>query len=800
MDLKNIKKKVKWYKEQVKNGMKFSWYEACRTEKPLQEKSILIQSRYGDDLGGNIFYMLKELSENYKEYTLYLAYKNEKLGFYKSLLAAYDIKNVEFVELHRKKYWELLATCKYLLNDVTFHTAFIKREGQIYLNTWHGTPLKKMGLDESVSNYMFGNMQRNFLASDYLLMPNDYMNKLMIKAYSLNNLFRGKFVNEGYPRNAVFFDTARAEAIKEKLGITDKQVIVYMPTWRGNSTTNKSQSYVEVLKNYFDELDTKLSDNQIFFVKLHPMAQKGIDLNGYTHICAFPTGYETYDFLNTADCLVSDYSSIMFDFTCSGKNIVLFTYDIDEYLEDRGLYIDIKDLAFPKAATVDELVDLIAAGKNYENDAFLNDLIKYENKDAVKHMCELFLTGKELCKTWSLEDNGKENTFVYIDMMIKNGITSAAFNILNTIDLTKRNYFVVFRKDGSKNNRDMLQRVPEGVGILSLDTVERTMPEIIANYFYYKKNKLNATIQKYLDNCYRRMFKKYYGFIKADIFVQFVGYGRDPLHIFLQAPKKMVFVHNDMKKELKKNNVQHELTLVECYQNYDKVAGVSEASTEIAAEIAQHKGSFAVVHNCFDYKGAIGKSEAPIVFDKDTECYTSNPGGLLGILNSPGRKFITIGRFSPEKKHERLIDAFELYWKKNPEAKLIIIGGYGILFGNTLKYARAKACWSNICIIKSISNPLNIMKQCDLFVLSSSHEGLPVVFFEADCLGLPILSTDIDGPHEFLEKYGGGLLVPETPEALCEGMLEFDKGNIKPLNIDMVKFNDQCVAEFESIF
>ena len=77
---------------------------------------------------------------------------------------------------------------------------------------------------------------------------------------------------------------------------------------------------------------------------------------------------------------------------------------------------------------------------------------------------------------------------------------------------------------------------------------------------------------------------------------------------------------------------------------------------------------------------------------------------------------------------------------------------------------------------------------------------MPVVFFEADCLGKPILSTALDGPRELFGTYGGGLLVNQSVEALYEGMLEFDKGNIKPLNIDMEAYNQKCIAEFESLF
>ena len=65
---------------------------------------------------------------------------------------------------------------------------------------------------------------------------------------------------------------------------------------------------------------------------------------------------------------------------------------------------------------------------------------------------------------------------------------------------------------------------------------------------------------------------------------------------------------------------------------------------------------------------------------------------------------------------------------------------------------------------------------------------------------IPILSTDIGGPHEFLNEYKGGMLVKESTEALYEGMLEYKKGNIRILDINPQKYNEQCIAEFESLF
>ncbi len=795
-----IKKKLKWYKSQIKSSLAESYYVYCRNKLNINNNQVLFQSRWGNDLGGNIFYLLKETVSNYPQLKIYLAYKDEKKAYYEQLLHHYDIKNVEMIKLHGRKYWKILATSKYLLNDDTFHTSFIKRKGQIYLNTWHGTPLKTMGLDEAGKGYLFGNMQRNFLAADYLLYPNRFMTDVMVKAYSLNKLFMGKIVNEGYPRNAIFFDKSRAEDIRKELGLINKQVIVYMPTWRGQKDNIKDDDYIDQVKTYFDQIDNKLNENQIFYVKLHPLVNAKIKLDGYKHVKSFPTGYETYDFLNTADCLISDYSSIMFDFACSNKNIILFIYDEEEYLRDRGMYVSINELPFNKARTVDELIDKINNTNGWQTNAFSDNITEFDNVNAVKNICALVFEDKKCGKIYNLDFNNKPNVVVMVDNLLRNGITTAAFNLARTVDLNKRNFFYVFKQSGIRNTQDRIAEIPEGIGKMSVGALERTFSELVANFFYYKFNVNSSYVNYLVERCYKRNFEKYYGNIPEATFIHFTGYGREGLHLFKHAKRKFIFVHNDMYKEVYVKKIQHKNTLVGCYQEYDKVACVSEASLPIASNLAENKGAYQVVHNCFDYESVLEKAKKDIQFNKDTECLTMNTYGIEGILNSGGRKFITIGRFSPEKEHIRLIDAFHLYWNEHPDAKLIIIGGYGGSYKRTVDYARKQQCWGNICIIKSIDNPMAILNKCDLFVLSSSNEGLPVVFYEADCLHKPILSTDIDGPHEFLQQYQGGLLVEQSAEALYEGMKAFDRGEIKLLNIDFKQYNQQCIAEFEELF
>lgn len=118
---------------------------------------------------------MEELSkEEYAGYRVFLSCNKSVQEHAKKLLETYGIRNVQVVICNSFRYYTLLAEAKYLFTDSTFCRKFIKKPGQIYANTWHGTPLKKMGKDVPGSAHVIGNIQRNFFMCDYLCLPNVY--------------------------------------------------------------------------------------------------------------------------------------------------------------------------------------------------------------------------------------------------------------------------------------------------------------------------------------------------------------------------------------------------------------------------------------------------------------------------------------------------------------------------------------------------------------------------------------------------------------------------------------------------
>ena len=132
----------------------------------------------------------------------------------------------------------------------------------------------------------------------------------------------------GYPRSSALIQGEMSERIIRDCGLSGKQVIAYMPVWRGAQIKKNFEIQLKIIYQYLSQIDRLLTDDQLFFVKLHPYVADAVDYSVYRHIRSFPGEYETYDFLSAADILVTDYSGVMFDFGVTGRKIILFTYDL----------------------------------------------------------------------------------------------------------------------------------------------------------------------------------------------------------------------------------------------------------------------------------------------------------------------------------------------------------------------------------------------------------------------------------------------------------------------------------------
>lgn len=794
--------KLKKIKNTAINQLKQMYYLKEYYNGKIDDKLVLIESKQGEDLAGNMYYTLKEIVKNHKDYKVMLVATQEKMNTLEKMLKKHDIEGVELVRYKSLNYYKILATAKYLFNDTSFPMVFIKKEGQVYTNTWHGTPLKQMGKDVINRKYAIGNVKRNFTMSDYLVYPNDEMKEKMLSSYGLENLYEGTILNAGYPRNAIFFNRESEKNIRKKLGLENKKVIVYMPTWRGVMTKKKQDEQFKEILDLMRYMEKHLTDDEVFFVKMHVLVQTKLKFGDFKHIKSFPSGMETYEVLNAADVLVTDYSSVFFDFANTKKKIVIYAYDEKEYTASRGFYYALKDLPFPITYKPKELLDEINSPKKYDDTEFLKRFCTYDNIEAPKALVDYVLDGKKskYVKPEKLKKNGKDNVFIYVSTLALNGITSSIMSLMNLIGRDKENISFSFRQKTLQHAPNRIKKLPENSDVFPIfSSFVYSFSELIAAILFYKLNINTKWVKKHIDRLYKREVIRLFGNVKFDKVIHFTGYEKNVTGLLERMnAKRAIFVHNDMIAEMKTRKNQHYKTLKEAYNEYDRVVAVSEDIIEPIKKISGRDDNIVVVNNAHDYKTIIEKSKREVEFNDNTVSNVSEKI-LKKLLDSDMTKFINIARFSPEKGQKRLIDAFEKFYKKDNNSLLIIIGGHGILFEELCEYVKHLDCRYNVIFIKSIDNPFPILKKCDLFILSSFYEALGLVLLEADTCKVPCISTNVRGPRVFMEKYGG-TLVDNSEEGILQGMNDFMAGKVKCMNFDAEKYNEQVKKEYEAIF
>ena len=803
---KTISKLKKWSENFTKQGTVRSWYFWYRERQTLKKNWVLLESAKGDWPGDNIAVMLKELAFEpaYRSFRLFLSGDATTAEERKQYLLDNNLADrVTCLTIDTKEYYKILATAKYLINDDSFIYFFTKRSGQVYLNLWHGTPLMTLGKKKKHDHAVIGNEQKNFFDTDYLLCPNEFTAECFLDDYMLANFAKGKLLLAGYPRNEILQQPELYENVRKRLKAEDKQVIAYLPTWRNNTKEQTKQIRTENLKEILRQWDDALSEQQVVYMNQHPINQLPIDFSEYTHIKPFPKG-SIYETLMAADVLVTDYSSVMFDYLLTGKKTILFTHDRDYYESVRGLHMELSELPFPKAETVPELMKELEQPKNYTDERLKERFCPYDTQGTTKALCKKLLLGENsaLLEEREIPYNGKKNIMLYVGTFGKNGLTASAVNLLNNLDLSKYNYAVVYYMGDMKSHPEFIRVVPEQVARYGIYFYRcLTFFEKVRYMLWREFDKVPFWMTKgAITKMSKRESARLFGSLRLDTVIQFAGYDDEMTGAMEQTLcNRIIYVHSDMEQEIKvRKNADREF-LKKMYNSYDSVAVVTEGLLAPTRRIAgSEQANLVLCNNVIDYITIEERGKEPLVFDEDTVCYPSEEA-LREVLATKKKKFVTVGRFSAEKGHKRLISAFEVLHKEYPDTCLIIVGGHGNLWDTTVKQAKNSSCSESIFLVRFMSNPYPLMKQCDYFAFSSLYEGFGLVLAEADILGLPCFSPDLPGPRGFMQKYGG-LLVENSEDGILFGMKSCMLGTVpKQLTVEYEQYNCTAVEQFESM-
>jgi CDP-glycerol glycerophosphotransferase len=274
--------------------------------------------------------------------------------------------DVEKVKRLSPRYYWLLGRARYWVNNQNFPHYLKPARGTRYLQTWHGTPLKKMQHDiDDIAGRDPGYLSRVTKMTGYwdaLVSPSEYASTAFRSAFR----FTGEMLEVGYPRNDLFHAPDRdhvARLVRRRLGIPPgRKVALYAPTFRDD--VKRGNSFLADLRLDLDQLQRRLGDEYVLLLRFHPIV-KGLpritdEQAGFVQdVTTYP---EAQELLLASDVLITDYSSIMFDYATLDRPMIFFTYDLDHYADAlRGFYLDFRDVApGPLLTTSEEVRDALA--------------------------------------------------------------------------------------------------------------------------------------------------------------------------------------------------------------------------------------------------------------------------------------------------------------------------------------------------------------------------------------------------------------------------------------------------------
>ena len=272
-----------------------------------------------------------------------------------------------FCAHHSREHHEALAQARYVVFNDMLPRWFRKRDGQTCLQTWHGTPLKRIGLDLDRPQFNSGLIYPDLLRADVahwdlLLSPNSFSTPIFRRAFG----FDGEVLECGYPRNDALHHPDQAErraAIRERLGLPPgKRVVLYAPTWRDDAAAERGGQYRFDLKLDLGAAAAALGADHVLLIRLHTQTRDDLPTAAAGDFAINVTGYpDITDLYLISDVLVTDYSSTMFDFAGTGRPMLFFTYDLDRYRDTlRGFYFDFEATApGPLLSTSDDVIEAL---------------------------------------------------------------------------------------------------------------------------------------------------------------------------------------------------------------------------------------------------------------------------------------------------------------------------------------------------------------------------------------------------------------------------------------------------------
>ncbi len=764
---------------------------------PVKENVILYESFNGNALTCNPLAIFRRLLEDrrYSSFT-HVWVVNDKSRIPAEYLA---LPNVVFVAKASDLYLRYLCTAKYLINNSGFPPYFIRKPEQKYLATWHGTPLKTLGKEQKYKFYDHKRTERNFLQATHIISPNPHTTNILFDSYDIRELYRGMLAETGYPRIDLVINTSekRKTELLARLGLTGKRpIVLYAPTWRG--TLEDVEFDVQRLDEDLAKLSTR--DCDILF-RGHSLLERVIE-NDSVRCKVVPPDVDTNEMLALVDVLITDYSSVFFDFLVTGRPILYYIYDQEEYEKERGLYFPVTEMPGYHCRDIDQLcvaLDKALAGEIPDAEHYAQARRRYSSHDdgsATERVVNFFFDD---AKTDVAPASGRRRKNILLNggSLFPNGITTSFQNLVRHIDRQRYNVVLGFSPTGIEADpgaMEMFRRLPGGISAVPRYGNVPMSPEE-----YWVRRQYEACGDEPSDeqvtivrDIFEREFTRIFGPAEFEAVVSFSGYDAfwgSVLTLNYRTCRKAIYLHNDMYGEYVAKFPELE-RMFRLYQYADALVSVSQQTSDLNRQNISFRfkldpRKFVSCDNLLDPQG---------VFELSTEPLGESDRALF---ETDGPVFVNIGRLSVEKAQEKLLQAFAGFVKEYPSARLLILGS-GPLRERLEQIILSLQLTSSAFLLGYRSNPYPFLVAADCFVLSSDHEGQPMTLLEALLLRKPIVATDIVGSRSVLQGRSG-LLVENSVGGLLRGMRSFAQGLVPDNVFDWKAYQREALCQFDSV-
>ena len=403
-DLKGVQKQVRWILGKKKllkmvqnknTAYKLAYYHRY-LKMPIKENVILFETFMAKNYSDSPKYIYEYIAQKYPEYECVWAINDGAHIPY----GAKTVKRFSF------QYAYYLAVSKYLVFNVRPPLWYRKREEQVFLETWHGTPLKRLVFDQEEVTSASPKYKQQFYRQrqdwDFLVSANPFSTKTFRSCF----LYEGEMLEYGYPRNDILYWPNKdelASELRDKLGIPkDKKTILYAPTWRDDQHYGSGQYKFELALD-LKMMRDHLKDDYVVLLRTHHYISDHIDVTGLED---FVYNLSDYDDISEiyliSDICITDYSSVFFDYANLKRPILFYTYDFDKYKNQlRGFYIDMNTevpgpLLYTSQQVVEaiEHIDDIVLEYQQRYEEFYNRFCCYDDGHASEHVAEAMLAKK----------------------------------------------------------------------------------------------------------------------------------------------------------------------------------------------------------------------------------------------------------------------------------------------------------------------------------------------------------------------------------------------------------------------